>query len=154
MTSEAHFDGDRAIVITRVVNAPRDRVWSVWTDAGHLAKWWGPDGFTITTERLDVRTGGDWKFVMHGPDGTDYPNWIRFTEVKKPDFMRHEHGATEGDIQFTALITFEDQGQKTKITMRSEFPTAEARDHVVREYHAVEGGKQTLAKLAAYAESL
>src|SRR5688572_10657445 len=67
---------DSEVIITRTVNAPRDLVWEVWTDPAHLARWWGPNGFSITTHDFEFRKGGEWNFIMHGPDGRDYPNKI------------------------------------------------------------------------------
>ena len=68
----------RSIVTTRLVDAPRDLVFEAWSDVEHLKHWWGPNGFTTTTSEFDFRPGGVWRFVMHGPDGTDYPNLIVF----------------------------------------------------------------------------
>jgi uncharacterized protein YndB with AHSA1/START domain len=65
---------DREILITRTFDAPRELVWEAWTNPKHVTHWWGPNGFTTTIEKMDVRVGGVWKHVMHGPDGTDYPN--------------------------------------------------------------------------------
>jgi len=65
MTSAA----DREIVTTRVVDAPRERVWRAWTERAQVAQWWGPNGFTNTIHEMDLRPGGVWQFVMHGPDG-------------------------------------------------------------------------------------
>src|SRR5689334_18469516 len=64
---------DREIVITRVIDAPRELVFAAFTDAEHISNWWGPNGFRTTTYEKDVRPGGVWRFTMHGPDGTDYP---------------------------------------------------------------------------------
>ena len=61
------------IVVSRVFDAPRELVFHMWTSAEHLGNWWGPHGFTITTHSIDVRPGGEWRFVMHGPDGTESP---------------------------------------------------------------------------------
>lgn len=145
---------DREIVITRVINAPRKRVWDAWTTAEHLAKWWGPNGFTITTKEFSFTKGGLWRFMMHGPDGTDYPNHIVFTDIVEGERISHDHGGDDGKVHFQATITFEDQGEKTLITMTSVFPTKEEREHVIKEYGAIEGGKQTLGHLAEYVESL
>jgi hypothetical protein len=65
---------DCEILIERIINAPRELVWEAWTDPKHLEKWWGPNGFTTTTKEFDFRVGGVWRHVMHGPDGTNYPN--------------------------------------------------------------------------------
>jgi uncharacterized protein YndB with AHSA1/START domain len=145
--------GDREIVITRVVDAPRELVWTAWTDPKHVVQWWGPQGFTTTIEKMDVRPGGVWKHVMHGPDGTDYPNKSIFKEVVKPERIVYSHaGGKRGDrgAGFVSTWTFEAQGNQTKATIRMVFPSAEARDHVVKVYGAIEGGKQTLGRLDQY----
>ena len=145
---------DREIVITRVVDAPRELVWEAWTNPEHVARWWGPNGFTTTIEKMDVRPGGVWQHVMHGPDGTDYPNKSVFQEILKPARIVMSHGGGRKGargVTFVATWTFEPvDGNKTRVTIHSVFPSAEDRDRVVREYGAIEGGKQTLARLAGH----
>lgn len=140
----------REIVITRLLDAPCEMVWDAWTDPKQVVQWWGPRGFTTTIHEMDVRPGGVWRHTMHGPDGTDYPNKSVFKEVVKPERIVFSHGGgkkgAEG-VSFEATWTFEARGQKTLITMRSVFPSAEDRDRVVKEYGAIEGGKQTLDRL-------
>jgi uncharacterized protein YndB with AHSA1/START domain len=145
---------DREIVITRVVGAPRELVWQAMTDPKHVIHWWGPRGFSTTIEEMDVRPGGVWNHVMRGPDGVEYPNRSVFTEVTKPERLVFAHGGgREGapGVDFVATWTFEiiDAAQ-TKVTIRMIFPTAAARDTVVKEYGAIEGGKQTLERLAEH----
>ncbi len=67
---------DREIVLTRRIKAPRELVWEAYTKPEHVMQWYGPNGFTLTIHEMDVRVGGVWRFMMHGPDGTDYPNPI------------------------------------------------------------------------------
>lgn len=143
---------DREIVITRLLNAPRELVWEAWTNQEHVGNWWGPRGFTTTTHEMDVRPGGMWRFIMHGPDGIDYKNKIVYVEVLKPERLVYEHGGEDEteDVQFRATITFVEQAGKTELTMRNVFPTAAERDRVVKEYGAIEGGNQTLDRLAEY----
>jgi uncharacterized protein YndB with AHSA1/START domain len=144
---------DREIVLTRVFDAPRELVWEAWTDPKHVVNWWGPRGFTTTIEKMDVRPGGVWKHVMHGPDGTDYPNSSVFKEVVKPERIVYSHGGGkkgEPGAHFVATWTFEALGDKTRVTMRGVFDTAADRDRVVKEYGAIEGGKQTLERFAEY----
>ena len=63
---------NREIKSTRLIKAPRDLVWQMWTDPKHIAQWWGPKGFTNTIHQMDVRPGGVWDFIMHViRDGTD-----------------------------------------------------------------------------------
>jgi uncharacterized protein YndB with AHSA1/START domain len=144
---------DREINITRVLDAPRGLVWEAWTDPKHVAQWWGPNGFTTTIEKMDVRPDGVWKHVMHGPDGTDYPNISVFKEVVKPERIVYSHGGGKKGgpaAQFQATWTFEALGDKTKVTIHMLFPSAADRDKVVKEYGAIEGGNQTLARLAVF----
>ena len=151
--NHATSTANREIVITRVFDAPRELVWEAWTNPEHVVHWWGPNGFTTTIEKMDVRVGGVWKHVMHGPDGKDYPNKSVFTEVIKPERIEFSHdGGTKGKpgVQFDATWTFEALGVQTKVTIYMLFPTASDRDRVVKEYGAIEGGKQTLARLADY----
>ncbi|HEX8905702.1 MAG TPA: SRPBCC family protein [Longimicrobiaceae bacterium] len=143
---------DREIVVTRLVDAPRELVWRVWTEPGHIAKWWGPNGFTNTIHEMDVRPGGIWRFIMHGPDGVDYPNRVDYQEVVRPERLVYLHGDDGGDESrhFHVTVTFADEGGKTRLTMRSIFATPEARDYVVREFGAIDGAHQTLTRLEEY----
>jgi uncharacterized protein YndB with AHSA1/START domain len=140
---------DRQIVTTRVLNAPRELVFKMWTDPEHIVQWWGPKGFTTTTYSMDVRPGGVWRFVMHGPDGTDYQNQITYLEIVKPERLVYKHGGGEDvePVNFETTVTFEEQGVKTRLTMRAVFPSAEAREHVVKKYGAIEGASQTVDRL-------
>jgi uncharacterized protein YndB with AHSA1/START domain len=144
---------DREIVITRTFDAPRELAWQAMTDPKHVVQWWGPRGFTTTIEQMDVRPGGAWVFVMHGPDGTDYPNRSTFKEVVYPERIVYEHGGSRSggpEAEFIATWTFIAAGDKTQVTIRMVFPTAAARDLIVKEYGAIEGGHQTLERLAEH----
>jgi uncharacterized protein YndB with AHSA1/START domain len=151
-SSPATEPSDREIVFTRLFDAPRELVWEAWTDPQQVVQWWGPRGFTTTTHEMAVRPGGVWRFIMHGPDGTDYPNKIVYTEVVPPERLAYTHGSDDGDEsgQFQVTVTFTDQDGKTRLTMRSLFASAEERDKVVKEYGAIEGGNQTLDRLAEH----
>src|SRR6187431_169284 len=142
---------DREIVITRVISAPRELVFEAFTEVRHLSRWWGPDGFTTTTWAFEFRVGGEWDFVMHGPGGTDYQEWISWTEIAPPERIALRHGEFRGDPDaFESVLTFAPYGAATRIEMRTVFPTKELRAEAVEKYHAIEGGQQTLNKLAAY----
>ncbi len=141
---------DREIVMTRIFDAPRELVWEAWTDPKQVVQWWGPNGFTTTIHEMDVKPGGVWRHTMHGPDGTDYPNKSVFVEVVKPERIVYSHGGGKQGgpgAQFQATWTFAAQGDKTKLTIRMVFKSAAERDQVVKEYGAIEGGKQTLGRL-------
>jgi uncharacterized protein YndB with AHSA1/START domain len=143
---------DRELVFTRVFDAPRELVFEMWTDPRHVAQWWGPRGFTTTIHEMDVRPGGVWRLVMHGPDGTDYKNRIVFLQVVKPERLVYEH-APEKDsetVNIHVTVTFAEHDGKTALTMRMLFPSATHRDYVVRKYRADEGAHQTLDRLAEH----
>jgi uncharacterized protein YndB with AHSA1/START domain len=155
MAEQSSLDLDRdprSIVGVRVFNAPRELVFSVWTDPKHLAQWWGPNGFTTTTHSFDMRPGGVWRFVMHGPDGRDYQNRITFEEIVPPERIVYRHGGGEDvePVQFRQTVIFEDLGGRTRITWRGDFPSAAERDRVIKEYGADKGLVQTLSRLADY----
>ncbi|MGZ5895544.1 MAG: SRPBCC family protein [Xanthobacteraceae bacterium] len=147
----------RSIIGTRVFEAPRDLVFSAWTDPKHLAQWWGPNGFTTTTHSFEFRPGGSWRFVMHGPDGRDYQNRITFDEIVPPERILYRHGGGDDvePVQFTQAVTFEDLGNgQTRLTWHGKFPSAEERTRVIREYGADKGLVQTMARLADYAAAI
>ncbi|GAA2239922.1 SRPBCC family protein [Rarobacter faecitabidus] len=142
---------DREIVISRIIDAPRELVYEAFTEVRHLSQWWGPEGFTTTTRSFQFAVGGEWVFQMHGPDGTDYPEWIYWTEVVPAERIAMLHGEYRGDPNaFESVLTFEALGGATRVEMRTLFPTKEQRDEAVEKYHAVEGGQQTLGNLDAY----
>jgi len=145
---------DREIVITREFNAPRELVWEAMTNPKHVVNWWGPRGFSTTIEEMDFRVGGAWKQVMRGPDGAKYPNKSIFREIVPPEKIVFSHAGgkeTGGGANFISTWKFDEiEKGKTKVTIRMVFPTAEARDFVVKEFGAIEGGKQTLERLGEF----
>ena len=154
MTTVMNETANRELSVTRLLNAPRELVWEVWTNPKHITHWWGPTGFSTTTHKMDLKPGGVWRFMMHGPDGTDFPNKIIFIEVKKPELLVYKHSGEDHteDIKFHVTVNFEKQGNKTKLTMRSLFDSPEELERVIREYGAKEGMYQTVDRLAAYLE--
>lgn len=147
---------DCEIVIFRLINAPIARVWRAWADPKEIVKWWGPYGFQTDTDRREFKAGGMWKHTMIGPDGARYPNAARYEEIVEGERIVYANGGgREGDnkgVHFRAVVTFVAKGDKTELTMRSVFDTPAERDFVVREFGAIEGGKQTLTRLASLLE--
>src|SRR5690242_3675894 len=153
----AYATADREIVISRVIGAPRELVFEAFTRVRHLSRWWGPAGFSTTTRSFEFRVGGEWDFVMHGPDGTDYQEWITWREIVPPERIALLHGESRDDpdafesvLTFEPVLTSEPAGEQTRIVMHTVFPTKDLRDEAVEKYHAIEGGEQTLRNLAAY----
>jgi uncharacterized protein YndB with AHSA1/START domain len=115
-TVDTEATADREIVISRIVDARRERVWQAWTDQKHVAQWWGPRGFTTTTYKMDVRPGGVWRFVMHVPDGRDYQNKITYLEIVRPERLVYAHGGDDDlePVSFRTTATFVDLGGRPR----------------------------------------
>ncbi len=145
---------DREIVITRTFEAPRELVWDAMTNPQHVVNWWGPRGFSTTIEKMDFRVGGVWKHTMIGPDGVKYPNENTFKEIVKPErlvFSKDGHRENGPGAKMLATWTFDAlAAKKTQVTLRLVFATPAERDFVVKEFGAIEGGKQTLERLGEH----
>jgi len=135
---------DRQIVSARVLDAPRERVFRAWTDPARLARWWGPKGFRNTLEEFDLRPGGVWRFVMHGPDGVDYKNKSVFVEIVEPERIVFQH---ESGPRFQVTATFAEQAGRTRLTFEMLFETAAACASVKR--YAVDANEQNFDRLEA-----
>lgn len=136
-------NSDREILSSRVFDAPREAVFQAWIDPDELRRWWGPKGFTNTFHAFDPRPGGEWLFIMHGPDGTDYKNRSVFVEIDAPNRIVFDHVSGP---RFRATVTFADKDGKTELTWRMLFETAAEYDGV--KGFAVDGNRQNLDKLA------
>lgn len=148
---------DDTLITTRVFSAPIELVFDTWTDPVHLARWFGPDGFTISTEQFSLKIDGEWRFMMHGPDRRDYPNIVRYKNIERPHKLEYLQMGDESveDIEaFYVEITFSEVDGKTKMIMKMTFKTKEDLDHVIDNYGALEGQKQTLSRLERYLTSL
>lgn len=135
-TSDTPGPADREIVIARVFDAPRELVWRVWTEPEHIAQWWGPRGFTTTVTSTDLRPGGKWRYVMHGPDGNDYPvhgvfrEVVPFERIVTSDEFDDGFGEKMGiDLPSGVVATavFEDLGKKTRLVLTITHGTIEDR---------------------------
>lgn len=143
-------NANRSLSITRLVNAPQQLVWEVWTDPEHIKNWWGPEGFTNSISKMEVKKEGEWEFVMHGPDGTDYQNKHIYKELIPYEKIVLEHITSP---KFTMTATFEQQGEQTLITLYSLFESAEQLQKVIEVFKADEGMKQNMNRLDHYLQS-
>jgi len=151
MENMANDTKDREIFLSRTLNAPVALVWEVWTQPEHIANWWGPTGFTNTISTMDMRAGGEWNLVMHGPDGKDYINKSIFKEVILHKKIVYEHVSYP---RLVATIEFAEQGDKTLITWHMLFESREQFIEVAKAHKVVEGQKQNVEKLEAYLAAL
>jgi uncharacterized protein YndB with AHSA1/START domain len=139
---------NRTMVIERVIAAPAAVVWAAWVNPEALPTWWGPDGYSCRTARIDLRTGGEWVFDMIAPDGTVFPNHHRYGLIRPKDRIEYallwgENGPKHAD----ACATLEDIGGVTKVVLTMTFATVEECANA-KEFGAEALGLQTLGKLA------
>jgi uncharacterized protein YndB with AHSA1/START domain len=138
------------IKINRIFDAPVRAVWDAWTDPKQVAKWWGPRGFTLTTHTKDLRSGGNWNYTMHGPDGVDYPNKTQYLEVEQYSKLVYDHGGNDDRPPlFRVTVLFSEVQGKTKMEMSMRLATPEAAEET-RKFIKKAGGDSTWDRLAEY----
>lgn len=139
---------DRELIVTRRIEAPRELVFAAFTDARHIAEWWGPRGFRNTIHERNVRPGGVWRYMMHGPDGTDYPNRVKYLEIQAPERLVYQHDSDKDDDPngFHVTISLEPAGTGTQVTLRLLCATAEQAENF-KKFGAIDGGTQNLTRL-------
>jgi uncharacterized protein YndB with AHSA1/START domain len=142
--------GEQHMTIRRTFDAGPDRVWEAWTDPVQVDQWWGPDGFSTTTDAMDVTPGGVWEFEMVGPGGETFANRVVYDEVEEPERLTYTHGSPDDPEMFRVTVTFDERGSDaTELTMESRFPSAEDLDDAL-EFGADDGAVQTLGRLAEH----
>ena len=140
---------NRELRITKMLNAPVELVWEVWTNPEHIANWWGPTGFTNTIHTMDVAEGGEWRLTMHGPDGKNYPNKSIFVEIVQGKKIVFQHF----NPNYIATIVFAPEEKETLVEWTVQFETTELFETVVKVFKADEGLKQNVEKLTVYIET-
>jgi uncharacterized protein YndB with AHSA1/START domain len=136
---------DREFVHSRVIEASRERVFEAFANPAHLARWWGPNGFTSTFEVFEFRPGGAWRFTLHGPDGKDYPNESVFVEIVALERVVIEHLSEVH--HFLLTVTFSPHENGTLVGWRQVFDTAAERERIAK--FVLEANEQNLSRLAA-----
>src|SRR5713226_5099504 len=144
---------ERAIVLTRIFDAPRELVFKAWTDPKHVAQWWGPKGFTNPVCELDVRPGGAWRIVMRSPDGSEYPCGGVYREIVEPERLVFTNIATDKDgnpiLDGLTTVIFAEHGGKTKLTLQTRAVAVVA--YAAAYLAGMEAGwTQSLERLEAY----
>ncbi len=140
----------RTMLLSRVIRAPRSAVWGAWVNPETLPKWWGPEGFSCRTQRIDLRSGGEWVFDMIAPDGTVFPNHHRYVEIRPEERLAYtllwgENGPRHAD----AWAAFAEEEGATKVTLGMVFDT-EAQFQQAKGFGAESLGQQTLGKLERF----
>jgi uncharacterized protein YndB with AHSA1/START domain len=151
-TSRVERPSEREVIFTRSFDAPRELLWKAWSDPVHLHRWFGPTGFTATTQEFAFVPGGTWRFVMHSPDGWDNPNVILFRQIEPPSRLVYENGwQLEGSpLEFSVEVRFEPEGAGTRLSIHFVFASAADLRTASEVYGVMEGGVQTLDRIAEW----
>jgi uncharacterized protein YndB with AHSA1/START domain len=144
---------ENVLIHTRILDAPRDLVWEVWTTPEHIKEWWGPDGFSLTTKSMNVAPGKIWDSIMHGM-GRDWDSKVEYVEVKKPSLLSYKHFGESEEFNFSVSVSFEEVEGKTLLTMKSTFKSKAIIEELNKRVNAIEGSKQTLNRLENYLKTL
>jgi uncharacterized protein YndB with AHSA1/START domain len=141
---------ERELIVTRVIDAPRQLVFKTWTQPEHIARWWGPQGFTTIHCEMDVRVGGAYRFGMRSPQGTE--RWKRgvYREIVEPErivftFAWENPSDDVPHNELLTTVTFEEEGSGTRLTLR-QAPFASA---ALSDNHSA-GWTSTFERFAAY----
>lgn len=139
---------DREIGMSRVFDAPRELVWEAYTDPKHVANWWGQRNSTTIVDKMDVRPGGEWRYIQRAPDGTEYAFRGEYREIVPPEKLvsTFEFEGMPGQVVVDSA-TFEEQNGKTTITVVSTFDSKEARDGMLQS-GMEEGANESWDRLA------
>lgn len=144
----------RAVVFSRLIAAPVDLVWELWSDPRHLREWYGPTGFTITTRHFAFEPDGVWEFIMHGPDGIDNPSRIVFRDIEPKSRFTYDNSWAYPDapLEFTGEVMLTPEGDGTRLVLELVFANEEAMRTAVERYGVLNGGVETFDRLARWAE--
>lgn len=140
---------DREIVVTRLIDAPRELVFAAFTEREHIEQWWSPKG--ATTHEMNVQPGGIWRYSQQAGNGPQMPFKVEFIELDRPTRLVYDYGtdAANAPDPVRTTVTFEDEDGKTKVTLQLMFATAAERKQAVK-YGAIVGAMQALETLADY----
>jgi uncharacterized protein YndB with AHSA1/START domain len=125
--------GSHEVVITHMFDAPRDKVFDLYTNRELIPQWWGPRRLTTKVDRMETKPGGQWRFVQHDASGNEFAFHGVYHEIKKPERVvtTFEWEGMPGHVLMETVI-FEDVNGKTKVTDSSVFQSVEDRDGMIK----------------------
>ena len=143
----------REVVFSRLIAAPVPLVWELWSNVRHLHEWFGPTGFTATTQEFTFAPGGVWRLTMHGPDGTDYPTRIVFRDIVPTSRIVYDNtwSLPGAPLDFTVVVSFAAEGTGTRLTLHMTFSSEAATQIAIDRYGVLSGGVETFDRLGRYA---
>jgi uncharacterized protein YndB with AHSA1/START domain len=144
MTMDPNALSEWEIVSTRVFDVPRDLMFRAWSDPIHLARWWGPRGFSNSFELFDFQPGGRWRSVMRSPEGNNYQHLCRFASIEPPERIVFDH--LSGPM-YRVTVTLTDLGLQTRVRFRMLFETED--ECAAMKPFALEANEESFDRLAA-----
>lgn len=147
-----HDESEHELIFSRTFAAPVDVVYRAWTDIDQLVNWWGPKGFSLTIRTMQLKVGGVWEYVLHGPDGMDYPNRAVFEEIDPPKrlvFFNTGGHVSDRHLTCRMIVTFDERDAQTLVTLRMQFATPTSLDRA-KTRGAEQGGLESFARLAEW----
>jgi uncharacterized protein YndB with AHSA1/START domain len=151
MPKEKNNTKEKELCFSRLLDAPVKVVWDIWTKPEHINLWWGPDGFTTTILKMEIKPGGEWDLIMHGPDGTDYKIKSVFKEIVKHKKIVYEQLT---HFKYVATIEFESRNDKTFINWTMLFESKEKLIEAAKTYGVDRGFTQNAEKLINYLKQI
>ena len=112
----------RTVTTSRIIEAPIEDVFDAYANPEKIVRWWGPQGFSLINESIDLREGGHWLFVLKGPDGKEYKNHQVFARIERPHLFIVNH--VSGPV-YRGVVTFNDLSNNTRVTMYWTFENPE-----------------------------
>lgn len=147
-------EGAHELIFSRVFAASIEVVYRAWTDPDQLVRWWGPKGFSLTIRTMELKVGGIWEYILHGPDGTDYPNRAIFEEVDPPKrlvFFNTGGHVSDRHLTCRMIVTFDGQKAHTLVTLRMQFESSASLDQA-KARKAEQGGLESFVRLSEWLE--
>lgn len=156
-TMQVTMDEDnRAMIASRIIKAPRELVYELFTSKKHIDNWYGPQGCQTETSQMDVREGGMWKYKMSMPNGSSFDAFQTYTEVVKGEKLVFESAQDENAPEeqwFTTQIDFKEVGDETELTITMSYKTDEMFAQA-KQYRAMQGYSSAFEKLDEYITKL
>jgi uncharacterized protein YndB with AHSA1/START domain len=147
---------DREIVMTRLIDAPRELVFEAHSSCEHMSHWWGPRRYEFASCEMDFRPGGKWRIVHRGPEGEGGDQGFRgeYREIVRPERIvwTFEWEGMPGHVS-VGTLSLEEQDGKTLLTSTSVFDTVQDRDGMLSS-GMEEGAAETMDRLDEYLETL
>ena len=125
---------NKKLTMSRVFDAPRQKVWEAFTDPGLIVQWWGPSYLTTTVDKMELKPGGAWRFVQRDEEGNEYGFRGEYIEVVPPEKLTYtfEFEPMAGHVSTDTITLAEQPDGRTKVVTTTVFDTVEDLDGMIQ----------------------